>query len=182
LEASFEKGEALNTRRARWLTLGFLALTASFTMRPAETQTAPAADVLRPALVAISVPNLSAAVHWYVDILGFKILKQAAFPDYKMSLAILERDDFRLELVELQGSSPAGKLLPGIDNPALIQGFGKLAFSVQDLDAWEARLKSKGVRFQLKPREDREEGTKSFIVLDDSGNWIQFTSKLTPAK
>lgn len=129
---------------------------------------------LRPTLVAISVPDLAASVRWYEDLLAFRVVKEANFPDYKLSLAILARDDFRLELVQVVGSAPPSKLVPGIDNPALIQGIGKLAFAVSDLDAWASRFKSMGVQFQVAPREDPEDGTRSFVILDNSGNWLQF--------
>lgn len=162
--------------RTMAIVLGLLAAPLGAAAPPAAVAPPPPPGTLRPSLVAISVPNLAESVRWYVDTLAFKTVKQASFPDYKMSLAILERDGFRLELVELSGSSAPGKLVPGINNPALIQGMGKLAFTVNDLEAWEARLKSLGVRFQMMPRKDPEDGTRSFIILDNSGNWLQFTT------
>lgn len=158
------------------IVLCLLAAALGLTASSVRGEAPPPAGVLRPSLVAVSVPNLAESVRWYVDTLAFKIEKQASFPAYKLKLAILECDGFRLELVEISGSAAPGKLVPGIDNPALIQGMGKLAFTVSDLDAWAARLKSLGVRFQMMPRKDPEDGTKSFIILDNSGNWLQFTT------
>lgn len=154
-----------------FLAFAFGLATTSYTAAPP-----PPPGPLRPALVAISVPDLAASVRWYEDVLAFKVVKQANFPDYKLSLAILARDDFRLELIQIGGSAPPSKLVPGIDNPALIQGIGKLAFAVSDLDAWASRLTGMGVRFQVAVRGDPEDGTRSFIILDNSGNWLQFTA------
>lgn len=133
-------------------------------------------EALRPSLTAISVPKLDESVRWYVDTLGFALVTQSAFPDHHLRLAILERDGFRLELVELEGSQPPAKLVPGVDNPAMIQGFGKVAFTVGDFDAWLARVRRAGVRFQLEPRTSPEDGSRSFIILDNNGNWLQFRS------
>jgi len=134
-------------------------------------------DALRPSLTAISVANLDESVRWYADTLGFTVVTQRAFAGQRLRLAILERDGFRVELVELEGSQPAAKLLPaGAGNPAMIQGFGKLAFTVGDFDAWLARVRRAGVRFQLEPQTNAEDGTRSFIILDNNGNWLQFRS------
>lgn len=70
------------------------------------------------------------------------------FPDHMLRIAILERNGFRLEIIQTEGSqSPA------------------------------RRLKEKGVRFQLEPLKDEKNGSKSFIVLDPDGNWIQLTQR-----
>jgi catechol 2,3-dioxygenase-like lactoylglutathione lyase family enzyme len=157
--------------------LRVLASLVILSMVPCQAAPASPAGPLQPRLVAISVADLAESVSWYRDILGFEILQQSSFPANKLSLAILQRDGFRIELVDHQDSVPPHKVVPALDNPALIQGFGKLAFQVEDLDAWSAELKAKGVRFQLEPRENPETGTKSFIVLDNSGNWLQFTTE-----
>jgi len=51
-----------------------------------------------------------------------------------------------------------------------------VAFTVSDLNAWATRLKSLGVRFQILPMQDPEDNTRSFIVLDNGVNWLQFTT------
>ena len=61
--------------------------------------------------------------------------------------------------------------LKTLDNP--VEGIGKLAFHVTDLDAFAARLKSEGVTFQTGIMEAEGSWPRSFIVLDNNGNWIQ---------
>ncbi len=128
----------------------------------------------QPYLVAISVADREASIGWYVDNLGFRLEDKRDFPEYKLRVAMLERQGFFLELVELAGSVPPDHCVHGIDNPALLRGFGKLSFEVEDAAALAKELKARGVRFQLKPGEDREPGSISFIVLDIDGNWLQF--------
>ncbi len=118
--------------------------------------------------------NRSRSVAWYTNVLGFRVEEQSDLADARLRIAMLERDGFELELVELGGSRSARELLPGNDNPAMIQGFGKLAFSIPDLDAWATRLRSHGVRFIHAPAEDAIHRTRWFIVQDVDGNWLQF--------
>lgn len=155
-------------------TASLLSLTA-----PALAQSpAPAtSDEVRPYLVAVSVSNLETSAAWYVDHLGFRLVDKKEFPDYKLRIAILERDRFRLELVQTEGAQSPSRLAPGSDNPARILGFGKLAFLVTDVDARARRMKEKGLKLQLEPTRDDKDGTKSFIVLDPDGNWIQLTQR-----
>ena len=130
-----------------------------------------------PALVALSVGDIKASEQWYVRNAGFALKSERAFPEAHLVIAILERDDFRLELVQLDGSAAPAQLLPGM-NPARIRGFGKVAFRVRDVDAVAARLRANSVTFQIEPRDDPSDGTRSFIVLDNEGNWIQFTGPM----
>lgn len=128
----------------------------------------------RPYLVAVSVADREASIGWYVDNLGFRLEDKRDFPEHRLRVAMLERRGFFLEIVELAGSVPPDRCVPGIDNPALLRGFGKLSFEVEDAAALAKKLKARGVRFQLEPGEGRELGSLSFIVLDPDGNWLQF--------
>jgi catechol 2,3-dioxygenase-like lactoylglutathione lyase family enzyme len=131
-------------------------------------------SLFAPALVALSVGDIKASERWYERNAGFALKWERPFPDLHLTIALLEqRGGFQLELVQLDGSATPATLVPGT-NPARIRGFGKLAFRVSDVDGHAARLRANGVTFQLEPRDDRDEGTRSFIVLDNEGNWIQF--------
>jgi len=131
-------------------------------------------------LIAISVPRLEDAVTWYHDILGFEVEKRSVFPDYHLRLAWLVRDQARLELIEIQGSRPPSEVLPGLDNPALLQGFGKIGFRVTDAAQLASELKRKGVRFQVELRDDLETQARAFIILDNNGNWLEIWEPMGP--
>jgi catechol 2,3-dioxygenase-like lactoylglutathione lyase family enzyme len=126
-----------------------------------------------PALVALSVGDIKASEQWYARNAGFALKWERAFPDAHLAIALMERERFQLELVQLDGSVAPVQLVPGT-NPARIRGFGKIAFRVADVDAEAAHLRANGVKFQLEPRDDADQRTRSFIVLDNEGNWIQF--------
>ena len=124
-----------------------------------------------PTLVALSVGDIKASEQWYMGNAGFALKWERELAESR--IALLERDGFQLEIVQLERSVPPAQLVPGT-NPARIRGFGKLAFRVDDADRVAARLHANGVTFQLEPRDDPSEQTRSFIVLDNEGNWIQF--------
>lgn len=133
-------------------------------------------DAPRPYLIAISVPNLDESIAWYERMLGFNVVRTIPVPDQRMRIAIIEREGVRFELVELGGSTPPSTLLPKSGgNPALIQGVGKVAFYVADIDAWATSFREKGARFQIEPAMGKE--ARTFIVLDNNGNWLQFTAQ-----
>jgi len=129
-----------------------------------------------PCLAAICVPELDSSVAWYQKYLGFKKLETITLPELR--IAFLDLNGFRLEVVEdtraftremLQKRIPELKKL---DNP--LAGIAKIAFNVTDFDTFAARLKSEGVSFQTKIMKAQGTWPRSFIVLDNNGNWIQF--------
>jgi len=134
-------------------------------------------DSPKPAQIAISVPNLDAASQWYQQMLGLAVRDDRTFPEHTLRVAMLERRGIRVELVETEGSVSKASLIKDSNNPAMIQGFGKVGFVVADVDGWANTLRTKGVRFQLEPQTDSRTGARSFIVLDNNGNWLQFSSQ-----
>jgi catechol 2,3-dioxygenase-like lactoylglutathione lyase family enzyme len=130
--------------------------------------------MFRPHLVALSVADLDETLQWYVDKLGFTLKSRRDFPDHGISIAIVNRAGFQVELVKVAGSIPASRVLPDRSNPASLQGFGKIAFEVEDLEFWAADLRASGVKFHLPPTRNAEDQSTSFIVLDNEGNWLQF--------
>lgn len=158
--------------------LGIILVLVSIPAWAQQTAAKPA-PIGAPRLVALNVPSLEAAVAWYHDNLGFEKREQRDFPDYGVRIAMLEHQGFWLEIVEKKRTvSPASvrSKLPEIADWDDVQGIKKLAFLVSDLDAVRAQLKKNGVKFRTEimgSASDRAFG-QSFIVQDESGNWIQF--------
>jgi len=144
----------------------------------------PAADVLatppplgpiRPYLIALSVPDASESVAWYRDNLAFRLLRDSTLSTYHVRIADMVRDSVHLDIVQLEASRAPAQLVPGLDDPALIQGFGKVALRVPDAASWAQRLRKAGIRFQMPLRRDTVQHSEPFIVLDNSGNWLHFS-------
>lgn len=136
--------------------------------------------LLQPYLVAISVTNVDQATEWYQRILGFVFCKRMDFPEYALRIVLLEHNGFILELIEKQGSFPIKERMPEIDDDVFVRGFKKLAFLVQNVDELAATLKTVGVEllFDVSEQADWPGGkTKSFIIEDPDGNWVQFFQK-----
>src|SRR5580704_1727852 len=107
----------------------------------------------------LPVADLSEALQYYEQKLGFRVAMQMPGGDY----AIVERDDVAIHLfqVDARSSSPVG-----------IHVFTK------DLETLHAELRQRGARvsqgIQRKPW-----GNRDFRVNDDAGNEIKFTEPLS---
>jgi catechol 2,3-dioxygenase-like lactoylglutathione lyase family enzyme len=139
--------------------------------------TAPAPRVARPFLVSLGVPDLESAAAWYHGKVGFTLRSTRAFPDRGTRVALLELDGFWLEL--FQKKQPIShqyiqQRLPEIRDWDEVLGLGKVAFAVADVDALAAKLKAENVRFVTGIQDDDPVFGRSFIVLDNNGNWVQF--------
>jgi catechol 2,3-dioxygenase-like lactoylglutathione lyase family enzyme len=135
-------------------------------------------EALRPYLVALSVPNIGESIAWYTTHLDFTVVSDDEFAEYGLRIAILERSEFRLELIESVDSVSADSLLVDMSNPVALQGIVKLAFWVDDIDAHESHFRDSDITFSMEPRDNRNKGSRSFIVLDNSGNWIQLVGNI----
>lgn len=56
--------------------------------------------MLQPNLLVLEVANRDASARWYVENLGFAVSAHRELPVSGMRAAFLERDGFRLEVVE----------------------------------------------------------------------------------
>jgi len=152
--------------------VSLLALTFPMVVHPQES--------FRVMLVAISVKDLDSTATWYHKYLGFNLMDKKDFPDNNVTVAILENNSVRIELVQHKESVAPSKLIPKLANPALIQGYGKVAYDVADIEQIVRTMKSDSVTFVHNLR-DVDRGTfvgyKSCIVLDNNGNWVQLYQK-----
>lgn len=121
----------------------------------------------------MSVANVDETARWYRETLDFAFVSRNDYPSHGMTIAILERDGFRLELVQLATAVAPATVVPNYENPASLHGIGKLSFYMNDFDRRIAHLRDKGVRFQIEPRTSEVDGKRTCIVLDNNGNWLQ---------
>ena len=137
----------------------------------------PARASMRPALVAIQVENLDAAIHWYTTFLDFQQKDRRDFPDHQLELAILVSADFEIELVENAKAVRKSEVLAS-KKTTDITGFAKLAFRVDRIGERFQRLKDQGARFAIELRDSNTKpDERFFVVLDSEGNWLQFVGR-----
>ncbi len=135
-----------------------------------------AQDNFKVVLVAISVRDIDSAASWYNRYIGFALTDRKDFPEYKVSVGMLQKGDVRIELVRHQESVAPGTVVPKFDNPALLRGYGKIAYEVADIDRTVHKMKAEGVKFISDVKESVGKdfaGQKNCIVLDCDGNWVQ---------
>jgi methylmalonyl-CoA/ethylmalonyl-CoA epimerase len=126
--------------------------------------------------VGISVANLEESVDWYVDKLGFELVRPInRNPDSTMTIAAIRRGDFTIELFEIQGAEPLPEYRKDPSADLRVHGLAHFAFAVDDARAVLRELEAKGVEITLPPR--GEEGPAFFFVADNSGNTFEFIQK-----
>ena len=142
-----------------------------------KSQATSAQPSLQPYLIALSVADLDASIQWYSDLLGFREQRRMNLPDYKLRIGFLERDGFRLELIEFKDSVPLSAIkekFPGVTDRAKVQGYAKLAFGVPAIEKFAAMLKAKKLEFLRDITREAETGDTWFMITDPDGNVLQF--------
>lgn len=107
--------------------------------------------------IALKVGDLAAAEKFYVGILGYKVEWR---PDPDNLYLTLGSDNLALHKADVQGSGA-------------LDHFGIMLRRPQDVDAWAAHLKARGVVLAKDPKTHRD-GARSFYAPDPEGNLIQF--------
>ena len=127
--------------------------------------------IVKPLHVGVSVPDISASITWYEEMLGFKLVFDKYFEQLPARIAFMESGDFSIELFEVEEAAPlpADRRVPNLD--IRTHGTKHVAYAVDDLKALMDRLKSKKVDvamdlFQM-------EGDLVAFIRDNTGNLIE---------
>lgn len=113
--------------------------------------------------VALFVPDLEAAEHFYVGLIGMRVEWR---PDPDNVYLTGGSDNLalhRLDDVNCEYSNPPSQKLDHI---------GFILQYPEDVDAWFAFLKEAGVRMKTEPRTHRD-GARSFYCADPAGITVQ---------
>lgn len=134
--------------------------------------TAPPA-VLRPYLMALLVRNADTTQAWYTSRLGFVAVDTVDVPESQLRIRFLEKDGYRLELVENATTIHPDSALKYVPQYNGFYGFAKLCFKTPDLDALDRHLRALGTRYFFSVRKE-EAGENSFVIVyDPDGNLVQ---------
>jgi catechol-2,3-dioxygenase len=99
---------------------------------------------IHPYAVTISVPNLSATANWYSEKLGFREVQRKSYPELQTSLAFLELNDYRIELIE-DGNAQPNVARPDPPQHAATYGLSQFSFLTNDLTTVRAELMQRGI-------------------------------------
>lgn len=110
--------------------------------------------------LALNVKNLAACIHFYVELLGMKIIWQ---PDDNNIYLSSGADN--LALHALQDANEFQK-------PQHLDHLGFFLQTAAEVDDWHAYLQQQQVVIKAKPKDHRD-GTRSFYCADPDGNIVQ---------
>lgn len=159
----------------RWSLLAAVAVQAPSAAPAPATRTVSVA----PFMTALVVADANASAAWYRDMLDFREVRRFDLPEHGLLIVFLERDGFRLELVQNAKSFSVNRYVPDYArSSALLQGFAKMAFKVNSADSLAADLRGKGVKFVFPLGTDENMRQRHFIVEDRDGNLVQFIQPL----
>ena len=119
--------------------------------------------------IGINTLDIEESVRFYSDVFGFTETERVDMGD--MTLVYMDTGtDLRLELYDLRGNVITGDL------PEAKQGFRHIAFYVEDILAWNERLKEKNVEFTMELTRLPQLGRDGILVKDPNGFIVELTS------
>ena len=125
--------------------------------------------------MAVRVPDLDAAVHWYVATLSFRLKRRWRQGDLELAFLSPAGDDhFTVELLSMprMGSTPG--------SPDGGWGWDHLCLSVDNIDAALHALSELGVPVTRGPFVVQEIGQKIAFIADPWGNTLELTGPVAP--
>jgi len=143
-------------------------------------------DVEHPALLgkpngsffALLVPQASEAAEWYRDYLGFSVIRSTEGPGGASRTVMLEQQGVLLEIIEARGSFNLQSVTS--KKTSLLQGVRKVGIVIEEdgFDSLHSALVRKKATFIGDVFTDDGLKMRSFIVRDNSGNLVQFFSRI----
>jgi lactoylglutathione lyase len=109
----------------------------------------------------IRVGNLDRSIDFYVNVLGFREVRRADYPDGKFTIVFLQAggDSGDGPMLELTYNWGVEKYDPG-------SGYGHVAYRVESIDAIGKALEKAGLGFSWGPGETPD-GRKKMAFIDD---------------
>jgi catechol 2,3-dioxygenase-like lactoylglutathione lyase family enzyme len=133
---------------------------------------------MKPYSVTLSVGDIDRMSRWYQNTLEFRPISAKDYPEFKTRLIFLERDGFRIELIE-DIRSRVGPERPDPPGHTTMRGVSQFAFEVDNIETTKQQLGDKGAEFVWELQRYPDLGVAFLFVRDPEGNLIQFIERLT---
>lgn len=122
----------------------------------------------------VSVPDLDAAIDWYIRVLGFEIERRFFIDAARAKAAMVRKGPLRFEIFEVEGAAP----LPDDRRhpPADLRTHGNkhVAFRVENLETFLTEMRAKDVDIAFVVQEEFGSGC---FIRDPAGNLIEFVEE-----
>ena len=141
---------------------------------PANAQ----APALKHFMVAVSVKDLKAETDFYVDKLGFKLVKDVSVGGGRVFFRWLELGNERLELIYSPTATDTNPVRPKPTGHAGLHGFTHFTMETADIEASKKALLAKGVTLAVDVTEVKDLGIKAIYVTDPEGNAVEIVQRV----
>jgi catechol 2,3-dioxygenase-like lactoylglutathione lyase family enzyme len=121
----------------------------------------------------ISVADVKRCAQWYVDRLGFEVVRWREFTEYAACVAYLRCRDLVLELVQTAGSVAVPR--PGPPRHGSVRGISQITFYVVNIGDARNWVKERGLVVVMETVTVSDLGVSSFFIEDIEGNLIEFS-------
>lgn len=128
----------------------------------------------KPHHIGITVSDIERSRAWYADTLGFTEVKRVNLPDRGLTILLIERDGFILELFEKAGSTPIREEEREVPSSLGYGGYRHLAFTVASVDEVWAEFEKKGVDLVVAPNDNPNLGFRLCFIRDPDGVLLEF--------
>lgn len=122
--------------------------------------------------VSINVKDIEASVDFYGKVLGWRQLQTVPFEGFSITYFQVPGGG-RLELFDYGGKNPKS------DRGETEAGLRHLAFTVDNVDAAEAELRSKGVKITLAATDLPSLECRVLLFLDPNGVTLEFCQDIS---
>lgn len=131
----------------------------------------------QPYFSAIIVSDINASMSWYESHFGFEKVNLIENEARGFKMGNMKNDGAWIEFIELASTLMPNDIIKDKPRGTRIGGYFKFGFTVQDLDAWVAKLKKANVTFRGDVVTDPLSKMRMIIVLDPDGNRVQLFEK-----
>ncbi|SDY58028.1 VOC family protein [Hymenobacter psychrophilus] len=121
--------------------------------------------------VGLRVPDYAAAIGWYTQKLGFRVLKEWTVGELQLAFLAPANDD----TVWLEVLSD-GTLSGAPTAPPLVLGYHHICLEVENVDQTLADLRERGVATIREPFDVPAIGKRCGFVADLNGNVLEFSA------
>jgi len=122
--------------------------------------------------VALSVSDIDESIRFYRKIFGFRTAKKYLHKDIGLTIALLKKGDFSLELFEFKKHKALPAYRKGLDSDLRTLGTKHLSFAAKDIKREYARLKRLKLRFTTSLR-TFDDGRRYFFIRDPDGILVE---------